>query len=290
MITLSVPTINDRRRDFEKLFGLWSQVNGDNLNVTIDFFGCRFLRQNAVAFLGGIVQLIEYRGGRVGFNWESLAPDVRKNLDENGFIGKFLTGEPPRRGNAIPYREDVIQDKDGLVDYLKSQWLGRDWVHVSRTLRDEIVGRLWEIYANAFEHAQSPVGIASCGQHFPRRRELNLTVVDFGVGIPSNVRVFKKNDEIPSKNAMKWAFQRGTSTKPNGVGRGVGLDLLKEFVRVTGGRLEVFSHEGYALVDDSQETFGELPTFFEGTLVNIVLKCDERFYRLATEKFDDPLF
>lgn len=155
---------------------------------------------------------------------------------------------------------------------------------------DEIVGRLWEIYANAFEHAQSPVGIASCGQHFPRRRELNLTVVDFGVGIPSNVRVFKKNDEIPSKNAMKWAFQRGTSTKPNGVGRGVGLDLLKEFVRVTGGRLEVFSHEGYALVDDSQETFGELPTFFEGTLVNIVLKCDERFYRLATEKFDDPLF
>jgi hypothetical protein len=89
---------------------------------------------------------------------------------------------------------------------------------------------------------------------------------------------------------LKWAFQPGTTTNPNGVGRGLGLDLLKEFVKINKGRFEVFSHDGYVLIDETQEAYWNRQTFFEGTLVNITLRCDESYYRLASEAVDEPLF
>jgi hypothetical protein len=79
-------------------------------------------------------------------------------------------------------------------------------------------------------------------------------------------------------------------TKPNGMGRGMGLDLLKEFVKVNQGELEVYSHEGYALIRAGQERFLDRPTFFEGTVVSITFKCDESYYHLASEAQEDKLF
>ena len=54
---LAVPTINDDPPDFDRLFRLWSQVNDDSLEVEFNFTRCRFLQQNAVAFLGGLSRL-----------------------------------------------------------------------------------------------------------------------------------------------------------------------------------------------------------------------------------------
>jgi len=68
--TLPVLTFNDDLADFQSLFWLWSEVDDDCLDVTFDFSYCRFLRQNAVAFLGGLARLIEDRGGRVVFLME----------------------------------------------------------------------------------------------------------------------------------------------------------------------------------------------------------------------------
>ena len=70
----------------------------------------------------------------------------------------------------------------------------------------------------------------------------------------------------------------------------MGLDLLKDFVKINKGKLEIFSHEGYALIEDTQEVFMDCQTFFEGTLVNISFKCDESYYHFTSETTDEPLF
>ena len=287
---LSIPTINDQPADFDRLFKLWDQVNDDFLRVRFDFSNCSFLRQNAVAFLGGLARLIEHRSGIVLFDWNTLQENIRTNLTQNGFLAAFGHSDGSWSGNSIQYREDLVQDKEILADYLKTKWLGCGWIQVSPPLQDAIVGRVWEIYANAFEHGKSSIGVFSCGQHYPKMKELKLTVVDFGVGIPSNVRLFMRNPNISADKTLKWAFQPGTTTNPNGVGRGLGLDLLKEFVKINKGRFEVFSHDGYALIDETQEAYSNRQTFFEGTLVNITLHCDESYYRLASEAVDEPLF
>ena len=153
-----------------------------------------------------------------------------------------------------------------------------------------------EIYLNAFEHGQSQIGVFACGQHYPKNRELNLTIVDFGVGIPSNVRSYKASNFAPealvAKHCMEWAFQEGTSTKQGDSAepRGLGLDLLQDFVIQNKGRLEMFSHEGYVLITDGKISFAERSIFFEGTMVNISLRCDESYYCLASEVDEKPLF
>lgn len=301
MLTIAVPTLNDRQMDFDWLFRLWRGLSRSGASVRFTFSGCRFLRQNAVAFLGGLARLIEYRGGHVEFAWDTLADDVAKNLAKNGFMVAFGQQRPFLRwwGNSIPYREDHNQAAHDYQNYLSQQWLGRGWMNVTSGLRDAIVGRVAEAYLNAFEpYTRSPIGVFTCGQYFPNVKELNLTMVDFGVGIPSNVRFYHAGrmapEQLGAAKCMQWAFQAGTSTKPpseqGGGPHGLGLDLLQAFVRINRGKLEMFSHEGYALVQSGVTIFDERPTFFEGTLVNISLRCDESYYCLASEAGAEPPF
>ncbi len=285
---IRIPILNDSARDFDCLFEIWSQVNGYFEDVRFDFSQCNFLRPNAVAFLGGLARLINWRMGSAVFDWDSLTDGaVRMNLRQNGFTGAFGENSAGWGGNSIPYREDAAEDPEGILDYLTDYWLGRGWVKISPKLRDAIVGRMWEIYANSFEHSSSPVGVSSCGQHFQRRNELILSVVDFGLGIVANVRNFLSSDpranQLTAAQCLHWAFRRGTSTRPNGMARGLGLDLLKEFIRVNDGKLEVYSNEGYALIDKENERFVNRSITFEGTIFHVTLRCDERYYRFADE-------
>lgn len=290
MKVIPIPTLNDDLRDFDRLFQLWRQMNKEGSSYRLDFSRCVFLRQNAVAFLGGLIRMVEFRGGEVEIDWGSFEIDVFNNLAKNQFLYHF--GEPSifeniavtSTGNTIPFREDEEPLKEELIEYLKIFWLGRGWVHISKNLRDLIVGKVLEIFVNSFEHSQSNIGVFSCGQHFPRLNQLILTVVDFGVGIPTNVRGFLNKPTFEAKKAIEWAFESGNSTKSNDqIGRGLGLDLLKDFVVKNQGCMEVFSHDGYARITSERETYVQRSAFFEGTLISIKLQCDEKYYMLTSE-------
>ncbi len=293
-IRIEIPTINDAPSDFDKLFELWNKVRGYSLDIVFDFSRCNFLRPNAIAFLGGLARLVDNRGGQVLFDWKSVNDKVLTILRQNGFAATFeykdLLGGP---GNSIPYREDNAYANNvetNVVNYLKFKWLGNGWVHVSSKLRDAIVGRVCEIYDNAFSHSGSRIGVFSCGQYFWQMQVLKLAVVDFGVGIPMRVRKYFKRQGLDAKFCLTWAFQEGTSTI-KGIGRGNGLSLLKEFVKVNHGTLEVYSQDGYALISDEKENFSNRQSFFKGTVVNITFRCDKRYYQLADENIaKEPLF
>ena len=291
---LNVPTINDEVSDFDTLFAILAEVdNSKSKTIVFDFSSCRFLRQNAVTFLGGLARLIQSNGDTPYFNWDTLRKDVKKNLSKNGFIHTFTHTESywNWKGNTIPYREDLSEDSKGITNYLLFDWLGRGWVNISPVLKNTIAGTVWEFYANAFEHASSKIGIFSCGQYYHIHKYLKLTVLDFGVGIPYNVRKKFNNWQIPPSSALKWAFSQGTSTRTSGASGGLGLDLLKNFVKVNHGKLDIFSNDGYVLIDSTQEAYFNRSNYFPGTLVNITFQCDESYYRLASEFHDDqPMF
>ena len=287
---IQIPTLNDGPHDFARLFGIWNEVNDYFEDIRFDFSRCGFLRPNAVAFFGGLTRLVESRMGSVTFDWSTLHHDaVMTNLCQNGFAGNFGYPTSAWSGNSIPYREDKTRDVGGIMDYLEQYWLGRGWVQVSKRLRDAIVGHMWEIYNNAFEHSGSEIGVFTCGQHFPHNETLLLTVVDFGQGIPAKIRGFfrQHTDEervakLTGASCLRWAFQAGNTTKVGEPG-GSGLDLLKEFVRLNQGKLEIYSNDGYAIVDKGGERFENRELAFEGTVVHITLRCDENLYRFSDE-------
>ncbi len=296
MTDIAIPTLNDELTNFEKLFHLFHQVReapsgGD---VTLNFGQCKFLAQNAVAFLGGMIRYMQKeRCVRVRFDLESLDQRIRMNLTQNGFLKDLGFTERSWRGNSVPYRQYLQPEKDLITEYLKDDWLGRGWVNVSPELCNLIVTKVWESYTNAFEHGNSSIGIFSCGQHYPNLCKLKLTVVDFGAGIPMRVRTFLKEPEMTSSRAIQWAFQPGNTTK-QGIGRGLGLGILKEFVQCNGGELKIFSDDGYAIISKDREEYcnwANWRTTFPGVLVNITLSCDEKYYCLTSElENEDEVF
>ncbi len=292
-MTFTIPSVPHNQTGYERLFNLWREVRAAPLeDVAFSFQGCTFLGPEAVAFLGGMARQIEANGHSVTFLWDTLYPAIRSNLIQNGFLNSFGSPRKPKAGNSVPFREDRIQEPVGYVRYLDTLWLGKNWVRVSEALRSAVTSRLGEIYINVFDHAQSGVGLFCCGQHFPKMHHLRLAMVDFGVGIPNNVRRYSEKtfnippSHLPAKNCLEWAFKKGTSTRPGG--RGLGLDLINSFVQVNNGKMEMFSHEGYVRASREGLFFDSRNIYFEGTMVSILLKCDGRSYKLASES--DPIF
>ncbi len=285
---IRVPTLGDSAEDFERLFAIWAQSNHSYSNIRFDFSQCHFLRPNAVAFMGGLSRQIQSRAGTVVFDWESFThKKVLDNLVENRFAASFYYPGDPMTANTITYREDGILDENNIMDYLTDEWIGCGWPLVGNRLKNAVVGRLWELYCNAFEHAGSGIGVFSCGRYFPDENRLILSVVDFGHGIAANIRNFFKIDpranQLKAAQCLKWAFGPGHTTRPNGMARGIGLDVLKEFIKLNHGKLEVYSNEGYASIDHANEIFINRKSFFEGTIFHVTLTCDEKKYRLADE-------
>ncbi len=279
-------TIGDCPYHVEKLLKDWDnilQLPQDCLELIIDFQYCKFLGHIGVAFLGGIVRLFEYRGGTINFLWHTLIEKIRVNLAQNGFLYDLGYNHKPWDGNSVPYRRDTQHDPRAIADYLGYKWLGKGWVNISPGLQNLIAGKVVEIYFNAFEHSQSPIGVFSCGQHYPLSGTLQLTVVDFGIGIPNRVRTLPENTDMTAIEALEWAFKPGNSTKQQGVRQGEGLHILQEFVRKNHGTLMIFSNDSYVNIRDNGIKYENICTNFSGTLVNIAFRCDEKYYCLASE-------
>lgn len=289
---IQIPTIKGSSSDFDLLFALWEQAKKVERGVCFKFSKCKSLRPHAIAILGGLVRLIESQSVTVNFDWNSFPEGsiALNDLSQSGFAEKFGHSQSKLGVHSVPYREDEYLDRDGIMDYLTSNWIGKDWVHVSERLMNAIAGKVWEIYNNAFEHSDSDIGIFSCGQHFVRSKLLLLAVVDFGQGIPAKARAYVDSDpqsrEIPADKCLQWAFRRGTSTSGGDIAKGLGLDLLKEFVTLNDGILEVYSNEGYAIINKDGERYENQRISFDGTVVLITLQCDESYYRFRDEADD----
>jgi anti-sigma regulatory factor (Ser/Thr protein kinase) len=292
---LYLDTLSDSSSHFDKLFRIYHQITQlpeDCLDITINFNYCEFIGHSGVAFIGGLVHLIKALDGRVNFEWDSLRSNIRMNLAQNGFLYHFGYDSPPWDGNSIPYRSDLQHDAAVIGDYLRYKWLGKGWVNISPGLQQAITGQVSEIYLNAFEHGQSEIGVFTCGQHYPKLGMLHLTVIDFGIGIPNSVRSIPENALLTTSESLSWAFQSGTSTKQNGVPRGLGLNLLQNFVSKNQGNLMVFSNDGYVSIDDNGIKYHDRSINFPGTLIDIALRCDEKYYCLSSEvpSIEGPLF
>jgi hypothetical protein len=288
-----VPPTRHSREGYEGLFRFWSAIRENTpKEVILSFKGCNYLGPEAVAFLGGVVRKLQADGHLVTFRRETLMPALKASLIGNGFLSAFQLHAHKRSKNSVPFQEHKTRDHIGFVKYLEEYLFGNNWVHLSEELQGAVVSKLCEAYLNVFEHSQSSVGLFCCGQHFPGKRQLRFSLVDFGVGIANNVRRF--SEHVHKKPAaglradvcLKWAFQAGATTQSGG--RGLGLDLIRNFVHVNDGSLNMYSHEGFALANKEGLFFDSRTVYFEGTLVSILLQCDGKFYQLASET--NPVF
>jgi hypothetical protein len=271
--TIIIPTLNNAIQDFELLFSAQQDALECKLDLTFDFSDCQVLPHYAIAFLGGLVRSIESDGRHVTIDWNTTSTEIFTKLDRNGFYTCHSGNGEGGDGNEFPYQEYLTIDTDGFITYLQDLWFGRSPVPIDSCVQLEAIANVVEIYVNAFEHADSNVGVFVYGQHYHHQGELNLTLVDFGLGIPHKVKTHLNQHLMEASEAIEWALARGNSTGNENVPRGIGLGNLINFVKENDGRLEIFSDDGYSISSRNELLCVKYPRRFYGTLINISLKC-----------------
>lgn len=254
--------------------------------VALDFDTCDFLSAEAVAVLAGFVQFRLARGLQTRLLPDTLRREVRKNLWKMGLLELF--GKRPCQSpeNSLPLYRQETYDREAIVRYIEREVMSRaEMPLMSKELRKEIRRSFVEIFGNVFHHSESVIGGLVCGQVYPKRKEIQLTFFDAGTGIGRNVRSCVRGiSDDPT--AIRWALERGTSTLAlfQGHPRGLGLYLLRQFLKLNGGELQVYANSGYYREQGTEHQAVVFNPPLKGTLIDLRIRIEESIsYRLSGE-------
>lgn len=229
------------------------------------------------------------------FNVNSMTNQLKGQLIHCNFLSHFFSEfkTPYPEGKYIGFRVHKKQsekDNEKIIKHIKDEWLTNEKVLMTPTLKDDIVSRIFELYQNAFGHgiktASLPIDVISCGFYDEKQHTISLCIVDLGGGICKNVKNFSsKNVHLHAEiqddmAALQWALKPGNTTKTDSIEdnmpRGVGLDLLKEFVFLNKGTFEIYTNNCFAFINDLGEyQIKPLAFDFPGTVAMIKINCDQ---------------
>ena len=234
---------------YQKLINLYHEYRYRNneqleLNLKTWFSG------NLCATLGGLLDLL--KDEMITINFGNIENRIETIMRKNGFLSHyFYTAYSDKYQTTIRYLK--LKPKDGkyFFNYIQSELLNHpDLPKMSTILKSKIAESIFEIFTNAQIHSETK-SIYACGQYFPKKHIIEFTITDTGRGFKEIISSFF-NKDVRADLAIKWAFENTHSTKQH-VSGGIGLSILKEFIDLNKGIIQVVSNNGYYKIDQDGE-------------------------------------
>lgn len=267
--------------------------NASNLNNTtieLDFEFVTFLEANLCAVLGVCFEILEENGNKVTLI--NLQPKVERIMRKNTFLLKYgYEALDDFYQTTISYQKFTPGNDEGFNAYITQQLLFMPgFPSHSKALGKAILRNIFEIFENARTHGDCEY-IHTCGQYFPKKQDkpLHFTIVDKGVNIQENVcNYLSKN--IKAEEAIKWAMQKGHTTKVGDTSGGLGLNVIFEFIKLNKGKIQVISADGFYEFNKGKERISTMSNSFNGTIVNLRFNLsDAKTYYLKGEELEDDI-
>ena len=242
--------------------------------VTIDFSNVKFIASNLFAVLGCIfMEFVERKPGTNRLKITGLNYSIKNLIQKNGFSIHFSEFEkqPDKFNTVIAYKQfgrDNIKEYEMYLTY--SIFSRKDLPEMSKEVSDDIRDSLLELFKNVSDHTRSK-HIYTCGQFFPKSKMLFFTIVDAGETIYKNVLEFHRRHKLNQPQyCLEWAIEEGNTTLDTTSPRGIGLSLMKDFVKHNKGSIYIISGiETYEMVY-SKERYRIFEKYsFPGTIVSI---------------------
>ncbi len=257
--------------------------------IVIDCSQVRFFGANLCAVLAGIVSEAQSKGKRITF--ENVTGRLQDIWNRNHFLPidpRMMAVDLNR--TVVHFKRFAVNDDDGFRKYIHSELLSKqDMPFMSLGARKKIQESIYEIFSNAVIHSGCSE-ILTCGQYYPNKHTLEFTIVDMGKTIRANVSSFL-GSEVSGQTAIKWAAQEGKTTKKGSIPGGLGLSIIRRFLSLNNGKLQIASSDGYWEEYNGYEYTRESGGDFPGTIVNLTFNMqDNNGYQLDSEPDDVPLF
>lgn len=266
--------------DYSKIAQLYNSHKGTSFGK-VHIGLSKWFNANMAAPLGAVLDLLADNLNDVVF--DHIDDRIKIILQKNGFLSHFgFANQADSYDTTIQYKKMKPDDGRYFQEYVRTQLIGRpELPNMGMGLRKQMTAALFELFVNAQIHSNTK-HIYTCGQFFPNRHTIEFCIVDTGVGFKQ--KFFQRfNKNISSINAIRWAVEDKNTTKAD-VSGGIGLAILREFIKHNNGKLQIISHDGFYQYDGSSEQTGVLEVDFPGVLVNVLFRTDDpHHYSLAHE-------
>jgi hypothetical protein len=286
-ITLDVPrTVLSDLIGYEYLADLNFQTyHLENTLVTINFIHNDLFEESLCSTLGAMIDDLRLRRNQVylaGF------PDsIESAFKKNGFY-KVINPQYALEENyskIIAYKKFRLDEVMPFQKYLDEQLLTRDDLPImSELLRKKINKSILEIFNNAHLHGHCEY-VYTSGLYSAREKILKFSISDMGVTIRKNVNIFfKSGRRIDGKDSLTWAVEEGHTTREGNIPGGLGLSLIREFLTLNKGTIQIVSSDGFWEEKNGVVSSKNLVKSFLGTIVNLEFNLnDENYYILSSE-------
>jgi hypothetical protein len=289
---IALPTeIRHNQKGFEALVCLCAQTKNCSFDdIDMDMSTTTWFDADMSAAFGAILYRLSENLNMVKLI--NIKPSVADILSKNGLLSNYGREKiPDHWGTTVPYQHFDVKDDRHFVGYIESELMSHSEIpSMSSGLRKKFRESIYEIFSNAVIHSQTKEGIFSCGQLFPKKRSLAFSIADLGIGIYWNVRENEKLDLTP-EDAIKWATEERNTTKRGRISGGLGLKLLREFIDLNGGRIQIVSDAGYWSRAGKKTVTSRLSEPFPGTVVSVEINtADGQSYALSHEISETDIF
>lgn len=252
----------ENKKSIIKMFEIQEKIFNSNNNIQIDATKCEHIGATCLAILSSVVLIARDKDIKIKFTKKSK---LLNTLLENGFINiKHRTiGE----NNIIPLNK-IENETDASViihKLIESSQLKK----LEKDKKDTLYSRIYEIPNNALTHSNSEYGIV-CHGYFNNKKTFTFSIYDLGIGIPQSVRRYKEDESLSSKDALRWALEKGNSTKISDYPRGIGFTMLEEFRKEFKGKITIITEDiMYTTKDDGNTNYSNLKKKIVGTLYTL---------------------
>lgn len=275
-------SINNTYESFQQLISFYER-NKEKMFENIQLELRRFFCANIAAALGAVLD--ELIGNLNDVEFHHIDDGIENILLRNDFLSYY--GRPrliDDKNTTIRFQK--LKPKDGkfFKNYVIEELIEghtNDLPNMSAGVKERIVEGIYEIFANAQIHSNSDF-IYTCGQFFPTKNKIEFTIVDTGIGFRDKVNQ-RFGSHLSSAQAIRWAVQDTKTTKDT-VSGGIGLAVLREFIGMNKGKMQIVSKDGFYQYDCDGEVTRSFNGEFPGTIVNLQFRTDDyNNYQLKKE-------
>jgi len=290
-VKLALQEIRHDQTGFAELVDLAAQVKSCFLEqIDIDMRSTTWFDADMCAAFGAILYRLGHKLNIVRLL--NIPGKVETILSKNGFLSTY--GRNPVSdtwGTTIPYHRFEIKDERFFASYIERELVQRPEIPaMSPRLLKRFRESVFEVFSNAVIHSETELGIFSCGQFFPKGTRLVFSVADLGIGIRDNVSR-KTGCNLTPEQAIACAVEGRNTTKNGPIPGGLGLKLLREFIKLNQGTFVIASDKGYWELREGRVRTARLANEFPGTVVTIEINtADTHSYALSSEISPSDIF
>jgi len=291
-LNISIGNMSSTFDGFKEIIEIYGEISCMEDSICeIDMSGVNWIDANMCAPLGALLQISNDKKHFRKIRLLEMKPRIRDILQKNGFLPNFgfdLDKKPDTYGTTIEYQRFGRIDSQSFRRYIERHFVGKGLPKMSPRLAQKFRESISEIFENAVDHSRTEYGIFTCGQYFPSQGRLDFSIADLGIGFRRNIfECLGKN--FKSEDSIEWALEGMNTTRllKGGKPGGFGLKLIKKFIELNKGGLQIVSDSGFWSLYQGKIEKNHFESSFPGTIVNIEINTgDKQRYCLESELTD----